>query len=155
MEFKSIAAFTEFFATRDVAVVVAAEAGLEKSAQLIERRAKEKIGEYQEEAGPFPAWEPLSPSTLAEKERLGYAPPDNPLLRTGDMRDSIEHRVEGLEAQVGSNNDVAVYQELGTARIPARSFLGGAAVEKEKEVVELIGGNVMLALAARKKPSAQ
>jgi hypothetical protein len=120
---------------------------MEKAANLVEKEAKDEIGEYQQAAGPFAAWDPLAPSTLADKGAKGYAPPDNPLLRAGDLRDSIEHTVSALlaqssEADVGSNSDVAVWQELGTTKMPARSFLGGALVRKEAEVVTLLGQSV-------------
>ena len=55
------------------------------------------------------------------------------------MRDSIEHQVHGDEANVGSNDDKAVWQELGTDKIPPRSFLGGAAVELEPKIQREIG----------------
>jgi hypothetical protein len=148
--FSSFASFAAEFALAAGKVETLNHRMLEKSAEIIEERAKEKIGEYQDQAGPFAAWAPLAESTLAEKEALGYAPPDNPLLRTGEMRDSIEHKVIGDEAHVGSDNDKALWQELGTASIPPRSFLGGAAFEKEREVVELIGENTAMLLAGGK-----
>ena len=51
-----------------------------------------------------------------------------PLLRTGEMRDSIGHQVDPvqLELVVGATDRTAVYQEIGTSRIPPRSFLGRA-----------------------------
>jgi hypothetical protein len=57
------------------------------------------------------------------------------LLRTGEMRDSIEHNVgtEGLRMEVvgivGTDNEVAKYQELGTSHITAAfiSWSGGDA----------------------------
>jgi hypothetical protein len=52
---------------------------------------------------------------------------------------SIEHTVETKAAHVGSNNDKAVWQELGTTTIPARSFLAGAAAHKFNEVGHEIG----------------
>jgi HK97 gp10 family phage protein len=122
---------------------------LETAAKSIEKRAKEKIGEYQNEAGQFVAWAELAESTKQDRERQGY-PDDEPLLRTGELRDSIEHKVIGLVAHVGSNSDVAVYQELGTSKMPPRSFLGGAAHEKAPEIVEMIGENLTLHLAGEK-----
>src|SRR2546430_4626097 len=64
---------------------------------------------------------------------------DTPLLETGEMRDSIHHHVDPHEpaGYVGTNNKIAVYQELGTDRIPPRSFLAGAATHKEHEIHEL------------------
>ncbi len=136
------------FEVMSLAIVEEQQESLEKSAKVVEDRAKEIIGHYQADTGPFDQWRPLAADTLAEKERLGYAPPDNPLLRTGEMRDSIEHTVEARRALVGSNNDIAVYQELGTHgpnpgpdgyHVPPRSFLGAAAFQKEAEVAELLG----------------
>jgi phage gpG-like protein len=129
-----------------IAVELETHKALEAAAQVVEKEAKAVIGDYQPDAGPFAAWAPLADSTFAEKEKLGYAPPDNPLLREGYLRDSIGHVVEGHEAAVGSNDDVAVYQELGTKSIPPRSFLGAAAVHKEAEVVELLGEGVVSGL---------
>jgi phage gpG-like protein len=92
---------------------------LEKSAQLVEDEAKASLGTYQE------GWPPLKPGTIA-----GKATGDSPLLETGDLRMSIEHHVdaEAHEAYVGSNNPKARWHELGTSRIPPRTFLMGAAV---------------------------
>jgi HK97 gp10 family phage protein len=135
---------------------------LENAAVVIEKCAKKKIGEYQDQAGPFAAWAELADSTLhggfdelgrrfPGKIELGYATEDehNPLLRTGEMRDSIQHTVSGNEAQVGSNSDIAVYQELGTEKIPPRSFLGGAAAEKLDEVLTIVGEHAVAALIGK------
>ena len=48
---------------------------------------------------------------------------------------------EGAEVcgYVGTNHPVAKYQEFGTVKIPARSFLGGASRAKEHEVQEAMG----------------
>jgi hypothetical protein len=116
---------------------------LEEACKQIEERAKEKIGhDEQPAAGPFAAWKPLAQSTIEEKEYLGYVDhlsPNDSLLRTGEMRDSIEHKVIGHKGHVGSNSESAFYQELGTASIPARSFLGGAAFELAPHIAKEIG----------------
>jgi HK97 gp10 family phage protein len=131
---------------------------LEKAAKVVKKRAKAKIGKYQDEAPPFAAWAELSENTLhggyangiryPGKIELGYATEGDhrPLLRSGEMRDSIEHRVIGNEAHVGSNNDKAVWQELGTEHIPPRSFLGGAAAEETPKIVGIIGESAVLSL---------
>jgi hypothetical protein len=134
---------------------------LEEAGKTIEALAKAKIGEYQEAAGPFATWEPLSENTLycgvdeeghryPGKVELGYAPPDNPLLRTGEMRDSIEHQVIGNEVHVGSNSDVAVDQELGTTKIPPRRLLGGAAFEQAPKIAEAAGMAIAMHLRGEK-----
>ncbi|HVC15974.1 MAG TPA: hypothetical protein VNE18_01600 [Rhodanobacter sp.] len=137
-----------------VAVKIEEHEAMKRAALIVEKEAKREIGHYQEEAGPFAAWAMLADSTVAEKQALGYAPPDNPLLRKGDLRDSIGHAVSEAgafhaEAVVGSNSDIAVYQELGTEKMPPRSFLGGAAVRSGKKVAEAVGGGVIAALIGR------
>jgi phage gpG-like protein len=97
---------------------------LETAAQMVEAEAKNLIGV------PHEFWEPLKPETIARKARG-----NTPLLETGELRDSIEHTIiDSHHAEVGSNSDIAVFQELGTASIPPRSFLMQAAVHKEEEV---------------------
>jgi hypothetical protein len=91
--------------------------------------AREVIGSYA-----F-GWTPLKPETIARK-----ATGDSPLLETGEMRDSIGIEIEedGKKAHVGSNDDKAVWQELGTSRIPPRSFLAGAAMRVSAEVPAIV-----------------
>jgi phage gpG-like protein len=80
-------------------------------------------------------WPPLSPNT--KKTQPGM------LLETGEMRDSIEWTAEEKEGWVGSNNDKAVWHELGTAKIPARTFLLGAAIAKLPEITAMAGATVV------------
>ena len=112
-------------------VVPSLTTGLTAAAHMVENDSKAKIGN---DGG----WPPLAASTLSDKEKKGFAVPA-PLLRTGAMRDSISSEIEGLEAQVGSDSMVAVWQELGTSKgIPPRSFLESTAVQDEEKVVEMI-----------------
>lgn len=108
---------------------------LEKACVIIETEAKAAIGTYEY------GWPPLQPETVARK-----ANGDTPLLETGELRDSIEHTVQGDSGFVGSNDDVAIFQELGTSRIPPRSFLGGAAMRKGEEAAEAIGREIVTKL---------
>jgi phage gpG-like protein len=107
------------------------------AAETVRDIAKAKIGYYQDAEGGFPAWAPLAASTEAEKRRLG-APAGAPLLRHGDLYASIEFQAEMniLEgnAVVGSDSDIAVYQELGTPTIPPRPFLGPAGFESRETI---------------------
>ncbi len=115
---------------------------LEGLGEAMERNAKGMIGEYQ------PDWAPLAESTVEEKKALGYAPPDNPLLRDGDMRESIGHGIVGdmhagaAVVVVGSPSEVALFQEMGTQDIPPRPFLARAVIEArplvEKELGEMM-----------------
>lgn len=114
-----------------IAVAAAGETIGEAAAEI----ARDKIGHYQPR-GAFRAWAPLAESTVEQKTQAGYAPPDNPLLRTGEMRDSISGRVtmKGIGKalsviEVGSTDPVALYQEMGTDTIPPRPFIRPAIVE--------------------------
>lgn len=150
MSLMNLAGLAAKFAKIEIELHEETHHALEKAAVIVETEAKASIGEYQDAAGPFVAWAPLADSTVTEKERLGFGPPDNPELRTGQMRDGIEHTVQvhglGGTAYVGSDSEVLEYQELGTSKMPPRSILGGALVRKEKEVVEVIGRSVYGAL---------
>ena len=112
-------------------------------------RAKGYIGREQDD------WAPLSDATIEGfrhaygfwipgKRELGYSPPDyEPLLRTGQMRDSIEGATDGLTGIVGSADKVMLFQELGTpgARypIPPRPVLALAMMNSVPDIVEGCG----------------
>jgi len=88
---------------------------------MVEAQAREVIGTYR-----F-GWPELAESTQADRIAQGY-PADEPLLRTGTLAASIEHKVElsatGAQGLVYSEDIVALWQEMGTSRgIPPRSFL--------------------------------
>jgi hypothetical protein len=96
---------------------------------VVEAKAKGLIGH------PHSWWPPLAPETLKRKDGVNTA-----LLETGEMRDSIEHTVVDHEhGYVGSNNDKAVWHELGTSRVPPRSFLGAAAALEGPAVAKMAG----------------
>jgi phage gpG-like protein len=117
----------------------AATTGMDKAAKILQDRAKEVIGTY--DLG----WPELAASTLQKKGA------DTPLLETGGLRDSIERTVEPFVAYVGTNNPVGRYQELGTSKIPPRSFIAASAAEKEKEIVEAIILPVSIAFGSAPK----
>lgn len=137
---------------RTAAVEFVLEAALHRIGAHVEKEAKEEIGEYQEAVGPYPAWAPLAETTLngwrghPGKIELGYAPPDNPLLREGDLRDSISYTVEHLAVSIGSSSDVMLYQEQGTATIPPRPVLGPAAFKSKHVIEKLVGAALMVGL---------
>jgi phage gpG-like protein len=127
------------FLIHEVNIAHAERAGIEAAAQIVQTEAKRVIGTYDY------GWPPLKEATIARK-----ANGDTPLLETGEMRDSIEYTViNDHEAEVGSNSDKAVWHELGTSKIPARSFLAGAAIEKAHEASRVIGISVAAAIASR------
>lgn len=149
----SILGAVEKLAMMAVAVKEAEHVAMRHAVAIVQREARAEIGHYQEEAGPLVAWAELAESTKADRARNGY-PENEPLLRDGTLRDSIQTAVSEVgaplaEGAVGSNSDIAVYQELGTARIPPRSFLGGAAIRSGEKVSQVLGAGVVSALVGR------
>ncbi|MGE1069479.1 hypothetical protein [Pantoea agglomerans] len=116
--------------------------GLESSFRVIvkeiEETAKEEIGVYQPAYGPFDAWAPLAESTKADRIRQSYSE-DEPLLRSGELRESIQSEVVGLAAIVGTKSKIGLWQEVGTKHIPPRPFIGPAYVRKIDPLMEAIG----------------
>jgi hypothetical protein len=98
----------------------------------------------------FPEWRPLADSTLLEKWELGYSPPDNPLLRTGQLRQSIGGKAGralgyGTEhfATVYSTDPIMLEHEFGTHRngkehVPPRPVIGAAMAERMDHNLQLV-----------------
>lgn len=147
-QFDSMASFAAHLMTAAVAVKRAESRMLDHIGKSVKARAKGKIGEYQDAAPPFAGWAELADSTKTDRAKRGY-PEDEPLLRTGGMRDSIGHRVQGGEVTIGSDDDKAVWQELGTETIPPRSFLGGAMAEELPRLKEILGEGTVAALVGK------
>jgi phage gpG-like protein len=114
-----------------------------RACEMVCAEAKRVIGEG------YPEWPALSPETLAHKMGAG------PLLETGEMRASIEWNASGNEGYVGSNNDKALWHELGTSHIPPRPFLMGAAIRMEPLIHAMAAKAVMAVLAGRGLHSAE
>lgn len=119
----------------------------ERGAKIIQKDAKKRMGIYQAATGPFNTWASLADSTMAARELAGY-PPDEPLLVTGELRESIEISQHGNEAVIGSSSDIALYQELGTEKggqqgIPPRPFLGPAAFEAKLPISEIAAKTII------------
>lgn len=104
----------------------------------IEETAKEEIGVYQPAYGPFDAWALLAESTKADRVRQGYSE-DEPLLRSGELRESIQSEVVGLAAILGTKSEIGFWQEVGTEHIPPRPFIGPAYVRKIDPLMKSIG----------------
>lgn len=80
------------------------------------------------------------------KQELGYGGAESPLLRRGDLRDSVSWVSEGLVGEVGSDSKIALWQELGTDHaeypIPPRPFISrgllDAAAASFEELAEVM-----------------
>lgn len=151
-EFSSFGAFAAFLREVQAHEERALHQGVKKAARIIRDEARAEIGHYQDAAGPFPAWAELADATKADRARKGFTEND-PLERTGELRDSIEDEVDGPEGVVGSRSKIALWMEMGTPNAahpsPPRSFLGGAAVRKESEAVNAMTEPVVAMLAGK------
>jgi hypothetical protein len=116
----------------------AAERAVERICKILVKESKSAIGHYR----PDYNWPQLAQSTQAERARLGYAP-NEPLLRTGELRDSIGwqapfHEMGATVGYVFSTSEIAVYHELGTSKIPPRSFLLPALALKMPQIERIL-----------------
>lgn len=117
--------------------------------RFIELESKSIIGhrQYGINGAGFGVWPDLADSTKEDKERKGFGNAGNdwqPLLRTGEMRDSITFTTGKHEVSIGSPSDILVYQELGTEFIPPRPVLS-LAMYREKVKMQKAIGNFMMA----------
>jgi hypothetical protein len=144
--FGSIGEFTKFLKAEILArnLPMAREAALEAMCKQITSTARKSIGTYDYE------WPELADATQDERERLGFAR-DEPLLRTGELRDSISYEITepGKEAEIGSDSDVAVWQELGTETIPPRPFLLPSVFYAEHKNKKMLGDIIAAAMGPK------
>lgn len=137
-EFAHIGEFVAHLATVAAAETLSLHHGLKKCAAAIEKTAKAEIGHYQGDVAPFAGWPELADSTKADRVAKGFTEND-PLLRTGKLCDSIGHKIDTLDAVIGSDSDIMVYQELGTDKIPPRAVLGPAAIRNKNLIIKTLG----------------
>lgn len=113
IRFKSPVEFSAYMKTR--AKFSASELGINVESSLVKMceflvdRAKSKFGHYPETI----KWPELADATKTDRVRKGFSEND-PLLRDGTLRDSIEFVVSGSSAVVGSTSEIMLYQEKGT-----------------------------------------
>lgn len=113
---------------------------LEMVGKLVEEAAKEAIGTYDY------GWPELSDRTQEERERLGFSPND-PLLRTGELQESIKHDVDNKTVYIGSTLDKALFHEIGTSKIPPRPFLVPSAERNKEKIENMIGRGFLKGLS--------
>ena len=152
--FDSITEFQRFLQTRREAVREAEERGLRSAGHLLVSTAKSLIGTEDE------VWPPLADATVEEKQRLGFVGQvswTDPLLRTGQLRDSIEAKTKvttpGRSAvDIGSDDPVAEWQEFGTRAIPPRPFLSTAVFRDGRKAAERVMNYELGALMGKGGP---
>lgn len=118
-----------------------------KAQEMVEF-ARDMFGHYEHEGN----WPQLSPVTQADRERLGF-PANEPLLRTGDLRDSYSYDLmvtpSVIFLMVGSDDVRSIFHELGTAEMPPRPVLMPTAKAFEQEMEDALGEKVAKALFVR------
>ncbi|QBR53038.1 hypothetical protein E2F51_23335 [Erwinia sp. QL-Z3] len=130
--------FAREIAQSSAAIAIGLESQFKLIVKDIEETAKEELGVYQPAVGSFDAWAPLADSTMAGRVSAGYSA-NEPLLRSGEFRESIESEIVGLAAIVGTKSEIGLWQEVGTDRIPPRPFIGPAYVRKIDPLMDAIG----------------
>lgn len=133
------------FTKNTLMAIEAVEIGLEHAAKVVQEDAKDRIGEYQREIGHFPEWAPLANATKADRLAKGFTE-DDPLLRSGELRDSIVTEHTAMAAVIGSKLPQSAYLEFGTEKMPPRPFLGPAALAKRKQIQRIIGTATAMAM---------
>lgn len=122
-------------------VLLEVREALAASAVLVREQSKSEFGTYQTGLGGFPDWAELAPSTKAERVELGFTEND-PLLRTGKLRDSITAMLSDWDAYVGSESPIMPYHEFGTSKIPPRPVLGIALSTCWPQIQKMMGAAV-------------
>lgn len=112
------------------------------AAQKIAAEAKAMIGHEQSN------WPALADSTIKRKKAAGFATPA-PLLRTGELRDSIKTHAAGATAVVGSNHPDAVIQEHGNSRVPPRPFMAASAAKVAPDFVRELEMRIQAAFTVK------
>lgn len=144
-QFQSLGAFAAHLIKVNATVVIALHTATEKIGQIVEARARAEFGTYQPAVGNFPAWDELAETTKDDRVRQGYTEND-PLLRSGAMRDETGHSSTALEVLIGSKDPVMVFQEFGTSKMPARPVFGPALVNSENDIHLIVGAALMSGL---------
>lgn len=129
---------------------------LHEIGELVQHRAEQKFGSYQEGIDEYEKWAPLRPSTQKNRAKMGTTE-DDPLFRPGvspvdarrgpvNIRESLSNVVAGNEVRIGSNDEVMPHHEYGTVNMAPRPVLGPALEESVPEILALIGSTYAAAL---------
>jgi hypothetical protein len=87
-----------------------------------------------------PDWDSLADPTKEQKGRMGFSGPEfSPLLRTGEMRDSIKWIATSMGGVIGSNDKVLYWHEVGTPKMPPRPVLGRALLSTIPLLEQMLG----------------
>lgn len=138
-EFSSPGAFARYLTEMKAKLPAAKKEGLESAAKLVEAEIKEEMGHYQGAINGLPEWQQLAERTQTSRAKRGYEP-NNPLVVTGHLRESIKHTVHDDHAEIGSSDPIMAYQEFGTPDakfpIPPRPVVGGSLFRRADDAVK-------------------
>jgi len=160
-QFKGIASFQQFMRERVLpALPAAVHRGVQDGADRIKVETQAQIGHYLDGPESGLPTAPLADSTIDDRIRQGFTP-DDPGLRTGDMRDSYGTRVSEpalrVHASIGSDDIKAVVFEMGrleqTNYQPPRPELSVAAHRNEDRVAEGVAKVIVRVLEGRPLPN--
>lgn len=89
----------------------------------------------------------ITRNAVGGKFHVPSLPGQPPNEDTGHLRSLIEvERVAPLRVEISSNAEYAAMLEFGTSKMAARPYMGPAARNKRKRVVELVGKSVSIAI---------
>jgi len=135
--FKSFVEAGDFFSRAALVQERVGQAALEKAGKAILEKAQGKFGHYQRATGEWARWMPLTQYTRDERVGLGYSE-DEPLLRSGELRDSVTLSTEHGRIVIGSADIRMIWHEFGTTHMPPRAVLGPALYEMRNKVIKSI-----------------
>jgi hypothetical protein len=138
----SVLEFAEHLVALEVNFHTLVHRSLDDCLKVLKKDMKAQIGDYQDQAGPYGAWQPLAESTEKTKAALG-APDNAPLYREGTLKASFKYESDGLEGIVGSTDPVMVEHEYGTSRMPPRPVVGPALWKNRDHIRGLCAGAVI------------
>ena len=136
--FEGLAVFTEFLEKQAALQEAALHEGAKAASVVVQKRVQAVFGDTSKLLS-------LADATQADRVAHGYTPND-PLVRTGTLRDSIERESVGPVAVVGSKDPIMGYQEFGTSKIPPRPVFEIGLTESQDEVGEIAGAVAAIAL---------
>jgi hypothetical protein len=148
-DFNSISGFIKHIGAMALVQHEAEQAVLKDVVDHLKHVAMEKFGHYQPGAGEIAEWQELAESTKEDRVAQGFTEND-PLLRSGTLRDTTDTRVGDGVGYMGSDDPIMLYQEVGTAHIPPRSVYGLTGAQEAEHVANMVGRALASALVKAK-----
>lgn len=159
MKFESFDALADEIDRRTVALPAAVREAAAAAGALAVEASKKMIGHYQPAVGDLPAWAPLTDATKADRTAKGFTP-DDPLLRSGELRDAVEFKpaVDGVGIGVFGDSRLATiarameygYYNVRAGRFVApRSYIRGAVYVTLPAMIKEISGRVFAVLSGK------